>query len=227
MTTFDDFLGSGFYKQLGLDYHKTFHFGQFYRTHAYYPHENVELWRPIKYDGPSKTIATEFRIQSAGEDAFKHNLPLGAPKLESNEEFLVIRAKIRPVLLLQLENPLLEKLNKGYKAKLQRHLCNVVQVFSIVDPDTEAQKFNPDFINRIRLLEFPEFMFLPKLTGVLAVDSLLRLDELQSVFMSRLEPLQYELADEPKEILRDQFQILLTGRTRPYYNEMRELLLAD
>lgn len=227
MTFFDEYCGSGFYKKLGLDYGKTFHFGQFYRTHAYYPHENLQFWRPIRYSGPSKTVAEEFRIEPAAADAFNRSLPLGAPKLESNEEFLVIRAKIRPVLLLQFENSLLETLNKGFKAKLQRHLCNVAQIFSVVDPDTEGQKFNPDFIARVRLLEFPEFMFLPKHPGLLTVDSLLRLDELQSVFTPKLEASQYMLEDEPAEILRDQLQILLTGRTRPYYNLMREQLLAD
>jgi hypothetical protein len=227
MTFFDEYCGSGFYKQLGLDYHKTFHFGQFYLTHAYYPHENLQFWRPIRYSGPSRTIAEEFHLETAGTDAFRHGLPLGAPKLASNEDFLVIRAKIRPVLLLQPENPLLEDLNKGYRSKLQRHLCNVAQIFSVVDPNTGEQKYNPDFIDRVRLLEFPEFMFLPRETGFLEVDSLLRLDELQSVFTPKLDPLRYALEDEPTDMLRDQLQILVTGRTRPYHNDMRALLLAD
>jgi hypothetical protein len=227
MTFFDEYLGTGFYRELDLNYRKAFLFGQFYRTHAYYPHQNLQLWRPIKYEGPSSTIATQFQIQSAGADAFKHNLPLGSPKLESNEEFLVIRAKVRPVLLLQPENPGLANINKGYPAKLQRRLCSVAQIFSVADQDTGTQKFNPDFLDRVRLLEYPEFMFLPRKTGLLEVDSLLRLDEVQSVFTSHLQPLQYAFSDEAAEILRDQLQLWLIGRTRPYFDELRNALLAD
>jgi hypothetical protein len=227
MTFFDEYLGTGFYKQLGLNYRTTLLFGQIYLTHAYYPHENLQFWRPIKLEGPSKTIATDFRIEPAGKDAFKHNLPLGIPKRESDEEFLVIKAKVRPVLLLQAENPTLSNVNKKYRAKLQRHLCNVAQIFSVADRDTGAQKFNPDFIARVRLLEYPEFMFLPKKTGILDVDSLLRLDEVQSVFTSHLQPLQYSIGDEGAEILRDQLQISVIGRTRRYFDEVRDALLAD
>ncbi|HEY6328093.1 MAG TPA: hypothetical protein VI756_02060, partial [Blastocatellia bacterium] len=107
------------------------------------------------------------------------------------------------------------------------HLCNVAQIFSVVDPATGAQKFDPTFIDRVRLLEYPEFMFLPRQTGVLTVDSLLRLDEVQSVFTSNLTPLEHALEEEPIEILKDQLQLLVTGRTRSYFNQIRELLLAD
>src|SRR5882724_7144157 len=115
MTTYFDTYCTEFYRKLALDYHTTFHFGQLYKTHAYYPHVNLQLWRPIRLSGPTKTIAEEFRIEPAGADAFNRSLPLGAPPLKAFEEFLVIRAKRRPVVLLQPENPLLTELNKGYR----------------------------------------------------------------------------------------------------------------
>src|SRR5262245_10808843 len=98
----DEWFPDNFYKTLPLDHQRVFRFGQIFHTHAYYPHENLELWRPV-FDPkePTKTFASEFQIRSAGKDAFKRAIPLSAPKLETNEEFIVIRAKLRPVVLLQ------------------------------------------------------------------------------------------------------------------------------
>ena len=45
----DEWFGNTFYKKLPLGYHHdaNFCFGQVFWTHAYYPHENLELWRPV------------------------------------------------------------------------------------------------------------------------------------------------------------------------------------
>ena len=100
----DEWFDKDYYKKLPLGYHTqaNFAFGQFFFTHAYYAHENLELWRPVvDPNEPTKTIASNFRLVAAGKDAFRRSLPLHAPKLETNEEFLVVRAKRRPVLLIQ------------------------------------------------------------------------------------------------------------------------------
>ena len=56
-------------------------------------------------------------------------------------------------------------------------------------------------------------------------DSLLRLDELQSVFTPNLEPTRLALGDEVEKVLRGQLQFLF-ARTGPTdYTELRELLL--
>ena len=41
----DEWFGDNFYKKLPLGYHNpaNFRFGQVFRTHAYYPHEDLEL----------------------------------------------------------------------------------------------------------------------------------------------------------------------------------------
>ncbi len=76
-------------------------------------------------------------------------------------------------------------------------------------------------------MEFPQLMFVPARPGFLEVDSLLRLDELQSVFTPNLEPTQLALGDEVADILRGQLQYLLTGAGPTTYTELRELLLKN
>lgn len=153
---------SAYYKKLPLGYHNeaNFCFGQIFWTHAYYPHENLELWRPILDPSePTKTIASQFRISAAGQDAFKRGLPLHAPKLETNEEFLVIRAKFRPIVLIQTELPLAGVDNRGFRGRIQRRRTLVAQVFGLADARTGTPEFNPSFVDRVRKMEFPQLMF--------------------------------------------------------------------
>lgn len=226
----DEWFDSDFYKQLPLGYHAQLSFGQFFWTHAYYAHENLELWRPIPDPNePTKTTASSFQIVSAPKDAFHRGIPLATPKLETNEEFIVVRAKWRPVLLLQAEAPWMGIDNRGYRGKVQRHRSIVAQIFGLADSKTGVAEFSPSFVDRVRKMEFPQFMFLPKKPGLFEVDSLLRLDELQSVFTPHLTPKQHSLGDEVLPILRQQFQFLVTGdekgdSTREY-RTLREWLL--
>jgi hypothetical protein len=219
-----------FYKKLPLGYHNeaNFCFGQLFWTHTYYPHENLQIWRPvIDPNEPTKTIASQFRIISAGQDAFKRTIPLHAPPLATNEEFIVVRAKRRPVILLQRELPLAGIDNKGFRGKVQRRRTIIGQIFGLADSQTQELQFSPSFISRVREMEFPQLMFLPKKAGVLTVDSMLRLDELQSVFVPQLEPTQFCIADDVALILRDQLVFLMTCEGPNEYTELRELLLKE
>jgi hypothetical protein len=224
----DEWFGEEFFKKLPLGYHTQFSFGQLFKTHAYYPHENLELWRPIlDPNEPTKTTASQFHIEAAGKDAFRRGIPLASPKLETNEEFLVVRAKVRPVMLVMPETPSFGIDNRGYRGRVQRHLCLVGQLFGLVDAKTNRAEFNPAFVERVRRMEFPQLMFVPARPGFLEVDSLLRLDELQSVFTPNLEPTQLALGDEVAGIVRGQLQYLLTGTGPTPYTELRELLLKS
>jgi hypothetical protein len=183
----DEWYDKSFYRDLPIGYRDTFAFGQLFWTHTYYPHENLELWRPMpSTDEPTKTLAREFQLQAAGKDAFRRACPLHVPKLETNEEFIVIRAKRRPVILMQGGSSLNESDNKGFRGRLQRRRCLVAQVYGLSDVVTERMEFNPALIDRVRRMEFPELMFLPKRSGFLEVDSMLRLDEMQSVFSGHI-----------------------------------------
>lgn len=164
---------------------------------------------------------------AAGKDAFRRSIPLASPKLETNEEFLVVRAKVRPVVLVMPETPSFGVDNRGYRGRVQRHLCLVGQVFGLVDARTNRPEFNPSFVERVRRMEFPQLMFLPARPGFLAVDSLLRLDELQSVFTPNLQPTQLALGDEVANALRGQLQFLASGTGPSFYTELRELLLNN
>lgn len=223
----DEWFDSDYFQTLPLGFRSpaSFRFGQIFLTHAYYPHENLELWRPIPEPGePTKTVASKFQLIAAPRDAFQRGLPLHAPKLETNEEFIALRAKLRPVILIQPESPIGFD-NRGYPGRVDRHRCLVAQVFGLTDAKTGRMEFSPVFVERIRKMEYPQLFFLPKQPGVFQVDSVLRLDELQSVFTPHLDPYQFALGDEAAGILKLQFQFLWTGFGPSEYTELRELVL--
>ncbi len=224
----DEWFADGFYRMLGVEHRRSFAVGQIYRTHTYYPHENLEFWRPVpEPDEPTKTIATKFQITAAGKDAFRKGIPLAFPRLETNEEFIVVRAKVRPVALIVPQGAPFGVDSAGYRGKVQRNLCLVAQIFGLADVTTKRQEFSSNFIDRVRTMEFPELMFLPARPGFLEVDSILRLDELQSVFTPNLNPTQLALSDEMSEILKGQLQYLVARSGPTGYTELRELLLRS
>ncbi len=221
---------SEYYTDLPLGFHQAdnFRFGQIFWTHAYYPHENLQFWRPQFEPGePTRTTASKFTIAPAGADRFNRAYPLHAPKLEIDEEFIVLRAKRRPVVLLRASKPWVDVDNKGFRGKLQRKHCWVAQIFGLVDVKTGKAEFNPVFVNRVRKMEFPELLFLPKKAGVLPVDSILRLDEFQSVFTPHLEATQSALGDPLCQLLREQLRFLIGDEGPSEYTLLREELLAS
>jgi len=226
----DEWFATSYYTKLPLGYHNeaNFCFGQIFWTHTYYPHERLELWRPVLDPvEPTNTIAAQFRITPASQDAFKRGLPLHAPKLETNEEFIVVRAKVRPVILIQAEFPVAGVDNRGYRGRIQRRRTLVAQVFGLADVRTGTPAFNPSFVDRVRRMEFPQLMFLPQQAGVFDVDSMLRLDEAQSVFVPHLRAKQFCLSEEVANLLRQQINYLLTGAGPNNYTELREIFLNE
>jgi len=223
----DEFFDTGYYRELPIEERGQLKFGRICWTHAYYPHEQLQFFRPVPDPGETtRTMASKFQIEGAGSDAFHRSLPLAVPKLETNEEFLVVRAKIRPVVMIQPELPIPPTVNRGFRGRVHRNRCTVAQVFGLADPLTGRAEFSPVFVDRVRKMEYPQLMFLPK-RAAFEVDSLLRLDELQSVFTPHLDPTEFALADDVSAILLDQVQYLFTQKGPNSYTILREQLLSS
>lgn len=217
---FDDSFKKDFYSAYNLAADKKKSFGRFYNTHAYYPHEHLEFWRPSITD-PTSTSATDFRIMAAGADRFNH-LPLETPKLRNKEEFLVVKAKRRPVLMLVPPVEIPEK--RSYRgAPVSRNLALVAQIYSIYSAKSGEMKFDPGFIANIRELKYPQLMFLPQHAGVINVDSILRFDECQSVFFTQLEPIPYELSETVMDVARSQFRYYFNETDDGIFSSFREI----
>lgn len=208
MTAFLDEVITTFYEKCPTA-QEHYAFGQIFRTPAYYPQQRLDIWRPKTVD-PKLGLASDFNIQTARADAFKRGFPYSSPPLRTNEEFLAIKGKPRPVILTQPPDPSLLKLQKGpHGGRIVRHLCPVALVYSAED-ETGVPRFPSQFLERIRRLEYPQFLFLPK-GGPITADSLARFDELQSVALHQLTPTGYCLSKDAVAIMRSQVSYYLTG----------------
>lgn len=221
---FLDELIEEFYRKLGTDFRRNLRSGQICKSPVLYSHENEQVWRPSRFD-TSNTHATEFRIIAAPEDAYKLTSTVHSPRLEPYEEFPVIRAKVRPVVLLVPDPPEIGIPDLRGGGRINRHLCLAAPCYGVVDPMGKS-KFPQAFIDRVRLLEFPQFMFLPS-SSCMDKDSLLRLDSIQQVFHNRLEATQWAMSDEPHKILLGQLSFLLTGAYEGEYKAARNMLMTQ
>lgn len=207
MATFLDELFAPFCTKLPAP-HPPLAFGQIFRVPAYYPHSRLQVWRPKIFDAKIGT-ASDFNLATP-KDIFSRKTTLSFPPLASNEEFIGIKAKPRPVVLIQPPDPKLSTIPPVQGGgKLARNLAPVGLLYSAVDT-AGMSKFDTPFLDRVRVLEYPQFLFIPN-GGPVAVDSLARFDELQSVDVSNLERTGYALNPEITSILKSQLSFLLTG----------------
>ena len=75
------------------------------------------------------------------------------------------------------------------------------------------------------MLEYPKFSYAPKNAKARIHDSVVRLDTIQSVYHSHLEPTPTRLSVDALSILRGQIECYLAGRDDTLYHDAREQLL--
>jgi hypothetical protein len=221
---FDELIGpENFYQKLGTDFRSTLRVGQLCRTAILYCYENREVWRPDRYDR-THTRIDAFKIGAAGGDAFRRSDPLVIPALETNEEFPVVRAKRRPVVILRPAPPGIEASVAQSRSQAIRPQALVAPLYSVQLARTGELKFARAFIDRVRVLEWPEYFFMPT-CSVLECDSLLALPRITNAFEAHLEPFQWTLSDQVVNVLLDQLRFYLDHIYEGVYADAREMLL--
>jgi hypothetical protein len=221
MPLFLEDLVDPFYEAVGQNFRNLFVRGQILYTHIGYTQQNLEVWRPTGLD-PSATAATSFRIVAAPGDSFNRGAPLHTPRLETNEEFPAVRAKRRPVILMSPSTPVRQAQAVRGGGRVYRPLAIVVPVFSLVNRLTGQLKYDPQFVERMRRLEFPEFLYLPPRAGVLPVPSYARIGEAQAVYEPHLDAMDLKLVPDVLEVVQDALWWLTTetyGGTLAAYRE--------
>jgi hypothetical protein len=199
-----------------------FAFGQIFRAPAYYPQQSLDVWRP-KNLNTQLGFAEDFEIRSNPKDAFKKPLPYSKPPLRTNEEFLAIKAKPRPVILIRPpDTSLLEIQKKAKSRRITHHLCTVALIYSVVDP-TGTPRFPAQFLERVRHLEYEQFLFMPQ-GGPISADSIARFDEIQSIVLNQLQPTGYCLAPDLVAIAKSQVSFHLTQLAGQDFAGWAELL---
>ena len=194
------------YSKRDLDFRANLQPGQVCWTPVCYSNENAEIWRPTQFDY-SETQATHFQLVAKPSKAYQEARVIHSPTLEAYEEFPVIRAKQRPVIILALDPAPIS--HRPDRMKLDKHLCLVAPYYSTVDA-LGISKIQEPILDRIRSLEFPQFLFLAQ-SPAMANDSLLRLDSIFHTYRAHLEPTQWGLSSDAWNIVQGQLEYIFNG----------------
>jgi hypothetical protein len=214
---------SPFYVKLANDYASKLVFGQICVTAVLYSYENREIWRPVGLDA-SGTSATTFKIEAKPGDAYRSGSLLHTPKLEAYEEFPVLRAKRRPVIVLVPQQDQINLKEHAWMMKVNKKFVTVAPCYSVVNELNEC-KTDKSFLERVSNLEFPHFMLLPN-DACMPKDSLLRLDSIHHTFHPHLEPKQFALAPDIVKILLGQLERIFSTGNGDAYVAAREILMS-
>jgi len=158
------------------------------------------------------------------------HLPVAALPQRHDEIRAVYLAKKRPALIISKGGPRVRKsLTKG-KAKWQTYPTMIVAPYYGADEGGSRGGFNPQFLKRVRLCEYPQFMWdkLP-ISGRSTVESILRFDHMQPVGRSQdsIAFTDYCLSERALRLIDEWVTWLITGflDESTKLREIRDVLL--
>lgn len=141
--------------------------------------------------------------------------PLLKPKLEADEEFVVFKAKKRPVILLSSQSE-----PWRYRDGRTREECILIApMYSFDDSDSLEWKL------KIRALAYRELFYLPGDSSLGIKEGFVRFDRAHVVPRQWLERMRICLHPEALDILNEWFQFYLTGTAGDFLLEYRAALL--
>lgn len=147
-----------------------------------------------------------------GQPLKRTRLPVAAMPLHGNEVWAAYRAKKRPCLVIGSVSPSVDKSLTRGKPKHSTAPTILIAPFYGVEQDGQRAGYTPQFIERVRHLEYPQFLWdkLPPDSRA----SLLRLDQLQPIGTGRgsYELTEYRLGRDALEIVDELFQWLIWER---------------
>ncbi len=150
------------------------------------------------------------RVNSPPEEAF---LPVAALPAYAGEVRTVYRAKRRPALVVAEPGVPVEKALRRGVARYQTNRCFLVAPYYGADQGGKRGGWRPEFVQRIRRAEYPQYMWESLPIGG-ASESILRVDHIQPIGAhgEAVRPTGYVLTTEALEILDEWLAWFLQGR---------------
>jgi len=201
---------------------------------AYLPHVDQQ---PVVLIPEGRTDPTDHTKAFYRVEPFQIKNPPKAPKLPvaglpqyPGEIRLVYRAKRRPVVVISIGGQDVPRALRTGAARWQTAPTMLVVPYYGIDPTGKRGGWRPEFVNRIRKCEYPQYLWdklpVPSLTS----ESILRLDHLQTLGKnpSSFEWTQYKLSDDAINILDEWIQWLMMGSLSDGWilNDIRQGLLS-
>ncbi|MBI3914310.1 MAG: type II toxin-antitoxin system PemK/MazF family toxin [Chloroflexi bacterium] len=152
----------------GNAYRKQFRQGHVYEAPIFYAQPQVIVARPL-HDAATMSGALPANILLQPADLFDH-APFPQLRLAADEEFLVVKTKRRPGIIISADP------------------INLASDTVLVVPLYSADNYKPEFVQRVQESEYPGFLYLATDATFGRKPSIVRFDHLQSVTKSQLLP---------------------------------------
>lgn len=184
---------------------------------AFVPHvDQVPLtFEPIGRTDAKLHDSAFFRVAplSVNQPLKKTDLPVAAMPLSGGEVWAAYRAKKRPCLVIGSNNPAVDQaLIKGTPKNSTAAMVLVAPYYG-VDRDGRRAGYKPEFVERVRHCEYPQFVWdrLPTTSG--PDESILRLDHLQPIGAdgTSYKISEFKLSDGALAIIDELVQWLIWG----------------
>jgi mRNA-degrading endonuclease toxin of MazEF toxin-antitoxin module len=152
----------------GSAYRKQYRQGHLYEAPVFYAQAQAIVARPL-HDASTGTESLPANILLQPPDLFDHT-PFPQLHLAADEEFLVVKAKRRPVIILSADS------------------INTAGDTVLVVPCYSADNYKSEFVQRVRQDEYPGFVYLADDPTLGRKAAIVRLDHLQVATKAQLLP---------------------------------------
>ncbi|WP_368428031.1 hypothetical protein [Sulfuricaulis sp.] len=150
---------------------------------------------------------------SANQPLKKKDLPVAAMPQSGGEVWAAYRAKMRPCLVIGSHNPAVDRALTEGTPKNSTAPTVLVAPYYGVDKDSRRAGYSPEFVERVRHCEYPQFVWdrLPITAG--PDESILRLDQLQPISAqdTSYKLSEFKLSDGALEIIDELVHWLIWG----------------
>jgi hypothetical protein len=185
--------------------------------------ETVVTYLPVKREvlkfdmaAANRGESVAYSIGGPDKETFRH-IPVKTPPLASDEAFLVVRGKMRPVIVLSMVTSAVKGVGVIERDFIDVHL--VVPLYSF--QDTHPQVFRL----RIEAFEYNRFFHLPTSDEFALHEGFLRFDRSQVMPKGLLKPTGFALTSNALFVLHHWFQYFLTDELDRDLAEYRSELL--
>jgi hypothetical protein len=144
------------------------------------------------------------------------SLPVAAMPLFGNEVWAAYRAKRRPCLVIGSKSVSVDKTLTRGKPKSATAPTVLVAPYYGVDENGKRAGYHPEFIERVRHCEYPQFVWDHLPIKGNTNESILRLDQLQPIgsHYDSFKILDYKLSDDALGIIDELIGLLVWGGVR-------------
>lgn len=161
----------------------------------------------VRYADPGYERDILFELVSETENPalFNHD-PLKHPPLRKNEAFLAVKAKRRPVIVLSRPT-----VKRSAASGVDHDFPQCFIVAPLYTFGDAEEPYSQEFIERVKAMEYDEFLYIPKSDEFDIEESFVRFDRVQSVAKRNIRLESTMLTDDAFDLLKDWIRYYLAG----------------